>query len=149
MTKLNIDLSQVKEFDLLPKGKYPAIVEELELRESQNGNQYLNWKFAFTEGDNEGRVQYMMTSLKPKALFRAKAVFVALGIKEPTFDIEVDDDTNVVTNPQLIGTPCIIDLGIEVYEGQKRNYIVSILPMFSEGETSEQGAPVTPGRTLS
>jgi len=148
MPKLNIDLSQVKEFTLLPAGKYPAVVDEVELKESGAGKQYLNWKFDYTQDDFDGQVQYMMTSLSPKALFRLKPVFKALGVAGDQVEIEADDDTGIMISPSVIGTPCILDIGIEVYEGQKRNYIKTVLPMFDENGQARIADQGTPGRNI-
>lgn len=130
MPVLNIDLSAVEEFDPLPVGNYPIVVEKVELRSSKADaeSQYLNWSLAITDDEFEGRKLFFMTSLKPKALWRLKAVLKALGMVVDTLDLSVDDETNLVLQPELTGLVGLAVVKNEVYEGRLRDKVDDILP---------------------
>ncbi|MMZ45236.1 hypothetical protein D3C76_403760 [compost metagenome] len=58
---LVFNLTDVKEdsgFEVLPKGDYNAVVDELEFGESKKGNPMVTVKFKITDGEHENRVLF-------------------------------------------------------------------------------------------
>lgn len=127
----------------MPRGKYPVEVGDVTMRQSDGGEfPYLNWQLSVTEdgGDNQGHPLYLMTSLSPKALWRLAAVFQALGVYQPQFHLEVDEDTGVIIDPPLAGLLGLADVIVERYQGELRNKVQTILPL----PGMETAAPATP-----
>lgn len=132
MAKVKVDFSDVESFEPVEDGEYPVVIEEAEMRESQSSDYpYINLKLRISEGEHEGRFLWTMCSLHPKALWRTKETFENLGIVDEELDIEVDDDTNMVLEPELVGLPAIAVATTETYEGKLRNRVETLLP--SEG----------------
>lgn len=56
-----LDLTNVeprKSLELIPSGRYASRIEELELKTSKAGNDYIKAKFVITEGPYKGRVLF-------------------------------------------------------------------------------------------
>lgn len=137
MAGIKINFSEVEGgFEPLPEGSYEVIIERVEVRESNSSdNDYLNWEFKVTEDDFEERRLWMITSLSPKALFRLKDNFLALGVLEEDEDMELEweDDIDItpkegprLIEPELEGLACTVTVGNEVYEGRERNKVVDL-----------------------
>lgn len=133
---LVFNLDDVKEdsgFELLPKGNYPAIVDELEFTESSTGNPMFAAKFKITEGEFEGRVLFDYWVLG------GKGAEFGLG-KLKKFLTRVVPETNLSAfNPQAfadegtaIGRELTVSVKIQTqkkgdYKGEKRNQVADIL----------------------
>lgn len=52
------DVEEDKGFEILPKGNYPCVVDELEFGDSASGNPMFTAKFKITEGEFEKRVVF-------------------------------------------------------------------------------------------
>ena len=133
---LVFNLEDVKEesgFELLPKGNYPAIVDELEFTESSTGNPMFAAKFKVTEGEFEGRVLFDYWVLG------GKGAEFGLG-KLKKFLTRVVPETNLSAfNPQsfadegtAIGRELTVSVKIQTqkkgdYKGEKRNQVADIL----------------------
>lgn len=63
----------------VPDDNYLLEVVSVEEKESQEGNQYLAWKWKVAEGTYKGVTVYDNTSLKPTALWRLKGLLEAMG----------------------------------------------------------------------
>jgi uncharacterized protein DUF669 len=127
--EFNIDFNEVESFAAIPQGEYAVIVEEVEMRESQSSEYpYLNWKLKVTEGEHEGRYVWMMTSLSPKALWRLKESLDNLEVPLDDFNLVVDEDTNFVTNPPLVGLAAIAPVREDEYQGRITNKVDMLLP---------------------
>jgi hypothetical protein len=138
MARVTIDFSEVESFAAIPEDEYAVVVEEVEMREGDKAP-YLNWKLKVTEGEFEGRFQWMMTSLSPKALWRLKETLENLGIVEEEFELEVDEDTNLVIQPELVGLAAIAPVTVEEYQGKDSNRVDILLP--------PSGGTATPKKT--
>lgn len=133
---LVFNLDDVKEdtgFELIPKGDYPAIVDELELTESAAGNPMFSVKFKIVEGEFEGRVvfdywvlggngaEFGLGKLK-KFLSR-----VTPEVNLSSFDAQAFSDEGTAINRE-----CVVSLKITTnkkgeYKGEKRNNVADIL----------------------
>lgn len=134
MGKIKVDFSQAKEFEVLPIGNYPVVVEEIEVRESNSSEfPYLNWKMRVETGEHARRVIWMMTSLSPKAAFRLKAVLRALGeeIDDKAEDIDIDPD-------DYVGRRAVAVLEHEMYNDSPRERCNELIPA---GGGSGGGSP--------
>ena len=131
MATIDLDTTAAgEEQELIPRGKHPVIVDSVELRDNQAGDgQYLNWKLILTEGEFEGRSVYLMTSLKESALFRLADAFQAVGVPPGPLHLNVDDDTNLLLEPDVVGLSAIAHVSINLYQGRKSNRCDRLSPM--------------------
>lgn len=125
MARVTVDFSEVEEFALIDEGDYLAEIEKVEYREPQSEDKYpyLNVTCIIREeGEFEGQRCWGIWSFSPKALWRAKAAWENLGIiaEDAEIELDVDEDTNLVTEPGFAGLPCIITVKHEPYEGNLR-----------------------------
>jgi hypothetical protein len=91
-------------FDNLPYDEYEGQIDKVEWRPAREQGKFpqLQVTYAVIDGDQLGRKQSEFLSLSPKADFRLKRFFDRFGLGElETFDY--DEDTNLVTEPDLIG----------------------------------------------
>lgn len=136
MPRITVDFSDVQEFEVLPKGEYAAVIAKAEWREPQDSDKYpyINLEFDVKEVVNvsdevdlgNGRKLWAILSTSPKALWRMKQVFENLGIYMEELDIDVDDETNAVLSPELVGLPCHVTVSKRVYEGREQNQVDAI-----------------------
>jgi hypothetical protein len=151
-----IDLSGVPEeaeFPVIPRGIYPAVVDDLTYGFSQaSGNPMWTWKFELTEGavDNNGasltgRKLFFHTPFVENMLPRLKKVLsrVAPELLQGPFNAET-----IANEGSMVGKPCRIRLDIKPYEGKPRNNVRDVLAPenaggegFLEAEESAAGTP--------
>lgn len=142
--RFRFDLSSVEASPSLPPGTYRAAVKQVELREGKSsGKPYLNWTFQVLEPPFVGRVVYLTTSLQEHALFRLKEVFLALGEESNLVELEVDEDTNLLTYPQVVGREVLLRVGERPGpDGLPRPEVLAVLPA-----PKDEGAPARPAMT--
>lgn len=141
MPEFKIDFEEVESFAALPQGEYNVVVEEVEMRESQSSEYpYLNWKLKVTEGEYIGRFVWMMTSTSPKALWRLKETLDNLEVPLDDFNLVVDEDTNLVTEPALVGLPAMAPVREDEYQGRINNKVDMLLPI--GGSRKADAAPM-------
>lgn len=149
MGKVSINFAEVSSgFTNLPEGPHSVTVEKIEVRESKSSeHNYLNWEFKVGEGEHAGSRLWMITSLSPKALFRLKDVFEALGVLDDEMELDWDDDVEVtpgagptLLEPDCLGIACVAVVKNETYEGKERNKV---------DEIRAEGGNVTSGKSES
>lgn len=114
--QFKLDFSDIPS-NTLPPGEYEAIIAKVEGREGPTAP-YLNWEFDILDPEYVGRKVWMITSLSPKALWGLRDNLEALGIDvEGELDLELEEGTNILIDPDVIGEPCL--LGITVEKGQR------------------------------
>lgn len=97
-----------------PDGTYPAVIDEVEEKESQSSGQpMLVVKWKITEGKNKGTMLWDNLSLQPQALWRLKGLLEALGEDVPDSSMEVDIG-------DLEGKEAMITVTNEKFEGKDR-----------------------------
>lgn len=143
MVKVTVDFSEVEEFEPLDKGEYEAMIEKVEYREATSDDKYdyLNVEFTITESGHEGRKAWKIWSLSPKALWRMKQDFENLELPQDEIEIDYDEDTMLVTEPELQGMPVIIALTTRTYEGRLQNDVQAVLPRDGAVKKGKKAAP--------
>lgn len=132
MAKVKVDFSEVTEFEALDVGEYDALIAKLTYVEpaSEDKYPYLNVEFDVTEPTFEGRKLWKVWSLSPKALWRMKQDLENLGFDaEEELDIDYDEDTMEVTEPEVVGMPCRLVVKQRTYEGRIQNDVDAVLSM--------------------
>ena len=130
MARVTVDFSDVQEFEPMPKGEYAVLIEKAEYREAQSEDKYdyINLELTVTEeGEFKGRKQWMILSVSPKALWRMKDVFENLGLYEDEVEVDYDEDTMLVTEPELAGLPAVAVVSQRTYEGRVQNQVDALL----------------------
>lgn len=130
MPRTSVDFSDIEEFSAIEKGTYTAVVAKAEMRLAEDTGKeynYINWEFDLTDGEFKGRKQWMVTSFSPKALWRMKEMFENLGIYQDELEIDYDEETKLVTEPEVAGLPCILEVSKRMYEGRETNQVDAVL----------------------
>lgn len=137
MPSTTVNFADVDSFEPLPEGSYDIEIDKVEVRRNKaDDGDYLNWELVVIDGEYENRRLWMITSLKPQALFRLKQVLLDLGIideDEAEMDIEWDDDIEPTTSggplllyPELTGIEAVAQVKNEMYEGRERNRVENL-----------------------
>lgn len=143
MPIIPIDFSAVEEYDNLPLGKYYGQIDKVELRPTDDPSKFDQFQVAYmvTDGDLLGRKQSEFLSLSPKAAFRLKKFFDAFGLSDELESLDVDDETNLLVQPDLVGVDVIFEVyeDPKLYKGEKqiRTRLVEVI------EEAPAPAPVT------
>lgn len=143
MPRAQVDFSKVPSTENVPAGRYPFIVENVQLRTSKEKidpdtgelSEYWNWELTITEGDFEDRRLWLMTSLVAKALWKLRGVLTNLEVElpkneetgKPMLDYDYDETTGQITDPELIGLTGVAVVKMGSYNGQERSEVDTIL----------------------
>ena len=141
MARVTVDFSEIEEFEPMPKGDYAVLVDKLEYRVAQEADKYdyISWELVVTEpGEFNNRRLWFITSLSPKALFRLKDILENLGLYEDELEIDYDEESMMVTSPEVTGMPAMATVSQRPYEGRIQNDVVAL--------TSMDGAEKKPAR---
>jgi hypothetical protein len=103
-----VNLGDVEAFEGLPEGQYLAEIDKIEFKEARESGKFpqLQVTYAVIDGEHLGRKQSEWVSLSPKAAFRLKKWFAKFGF-EDLDNLDVNDDTNMLDDPDLVGTRVI------------------------------------------
>lgn len=125
MPRVPLDFSDIQDFEPLPKGEYPVVIEEVRFVEPQVEDKYpyLNVQLYVSEGEFQNRKLWTIWSLSPKALFRMKSDLENLGIDTEDIEIDYDEDTMLVLEPELHGVPAIAVVSQRTWEGRLQNQV--------------------------
>lgn len=129
MSKFKVNFGDVPD-SYIPPGNYEATITQVVLKESQSSEYpYLNWTFELTDPEHLLMPVWMITSLSPKALFGLKDAFAVLGVTDDSeeFELEVDDDTGFLIDPDVIGIPVTIKTSVNEYQGRKLTRVDKIV----------------------
>lgn len=135
MGRTSINFAEVEGgFEAVPEGTYDVVIEKVEVRESKSSeHDYLSWEYKIVGDDYEGQRLWDITSFSPRALFRMKDVFEALGVLEDEMTLDWDDDVEItqqsgpmLLEPDVIGMECQVVVKNEMYENKERNRIVEV-----------------------
>jgi hypothetical protein len=151
---IQINFAEVgSDFETIPEGSYPIVVDKAEVRESKSSdNPYINWEMTITEGEHEGRRLWMITSLSPKALFRLKDVFEALGVLEDEMEVEWDEDVAItpeagplLVNPDVSGAVAMALVTIDYdYDPKGRNKVDALTEITDDPRAVATGGTQRP-----
>lgn len=155
MAKIKVDFSKAESFDTLPEGTYDAVIEKIEYREPTNPNAkapYLNVEYTIAGGEFDGRKVWEVLSFSPKGLFRMKDFFAAFGIDQDEAELDVDEDSNLLLDPDLADTPVTLTLEVEPHydkakarKGETVNRVSSVEPVDGP-ESDDEEAPAEDGK---
>jgi hypothetical protein len=140
--RVTVDFSDVEEFEPLPKGEYTVIVDKVEYREAQDQDKYdyINWELVVTEeGEFKGRRLWFISSFSPKALWRFKQILENLGLFEDELEVDYDEESNLVTTPELAGVPALAGVSQRPYEGRMQNQVDTLTAIDGSPGKKEPG----------
>lgn len=145
MARVQVDFSDVQEFEPIEAGEYPVVVEEVKMVEaaSEDKYPYLSWVMVITEGDFKDRKIWMNTSFSPKALFKLKEILENLDLFEDELDVDYDEETMLVTTPELAGMPAIAVVSVGKYNNRPTNNVDTLIA----ADTPKAGTKKTAGGT--
>lgn len=140
MPQINLDLTGVETYDNLPVGKYYGSVDKIEYREAQEEGKFpqLMATYMVIEGELVGRKTSEFLSLSPKAAFRLKRWLNRFGIEDDIVALDIDEDTNLLMEPDLVGVNLIFEVYVDpkLYQGERQ-----IRTRLVEVEEEETPAP--------
>lgn len=126
--ELTVNFADVQTRALIPAGDYSGIVTDCVLKEKTGKEHpYLNFEVTIAEGDHEGRKLYLVASFQPNAMWKMMETFQNLGLTDLDYKLTVDDQTMVLTEPEVIGLPCVIQVFQEPYNKRMTSKISNIL----------------------
>ncbi len=136
---LMIDMTNIEEtsFENVPKGIYNAEVDQCTFEISKNSGQpMLSWVFAISEGEYAGRKLFFYTSFSAKALSSTKSnlMKIAPDLFAGQFNPQVIADQGLA-----LGKPVRIKVTHQLYEGEQRARVQSILPPAAQGAQGGDG----------
>ena len=127
-----------REFEPLPVGRYPTTCTLLEYvaESARSGEPALAWQFTVQGGEYDGRIGFLNTSLqvgdeaigKKDARWATLRVLKALGFSEEEIKSRTWDFEDPEVLDAIIGRDCVIIIGHEMYEGEKRQRVRRVLP---------------------
>lgn len=136
------DVEESTAFEVLPRGTYPAVIEEFEFTHSQSsGSPMIKAVYSVTEGEYAERKvydYYVLTGAGAKfALPKLKQLMTRVC---PEVDLSTFNPSDFADSGEIIGRMCQLKLSISTqkkgeYKGEKRNQVKEIMA-HSEGEGS-------------
>jgi hypothetical protein len=133
---LVLDLSGVEEeksFEVIPKGTYDAVVDELDFGESKAGNPMMTVKYSLTSPEYENRVIFDYWVLQGNGSEFGQAKLKKFLVRVcPDVDITRFNPKAFADAGEAIGRQCRVTLGIQTqkhgeYKGEKRNTVKDVL----------------------
>jgi hypothetical protein len=125
---LVLNLNDVDEkaggFEAMPKGDYEAIVDDVEFGDSSKGSPMITWKFKVTEEPYAKRTLFYYNVLDQTfGVAALKKTLIALGVD---MDMSSFNPQEFADSGEAIGLPIKIKVGIQKYEGEKRNNVKDV-----------------------
>lgn len=146
MERVTVDFSDVEEFSPVDKGEYPVLIEKATWvdPEVEDKFPYINLDLKITEGEFKDRHVFTVLSLSPKALWRTKQTLENLGLFQENLDIDYDEDTLVVTSPELVGLPAVATVSKGKYEGRDTNNVEALVSADTPRAGTKRGGKSAP-----
>ena len=119
---------------LIKPGVYEVTIESADLRTSSQGNEMIVLRLKLTD---EGTIVYDQVVFSPNAKWKVKAFLECFDIPAEDGEdesITIDDDFA----DDLIGKTGTVRIGVEPYNGIKRNRVHKYLPMDEEQVESDE-----------
>lgn len=117
MPRINVKLDEVEGgFSLYPEDSYLVELQETsKIKKSKtSGAPKISWISKILEGDFEGKLLSWDTSLQEQALWNLKSMLQEIDVKWDDDGFELEDCTY---------QKLIVDVIVEDYEGNPRNYV--------------------------
>ena len=125
---LVMDLTDVDEnsggFEAMPKGDYECIVDDVEYGKSKAGSPMITWKFKVVSPEFANRVLFYYNVLDKSfgvAMLKKTLISCNLDINMKEFDPQTFAD-----NGDGIGASLMVKVGIQKYQGEKRNTVKDV-----------------------
>lgn len=154
MPRVKVNFADVQDFEALPEGVYEAIVEKIEYREpkEQGKYPYLNVEYTITDEEFAGRKVWEVLTWNPKGLFRMRDFFAAFGYEQEDNDLDIDDESNLLIDPDFTGEAVELTIENEIYNKKEQNRVVAMEVLNPPGEGTddeeeEDEAPTPPKKT--
>lgn len=147
MARVTVDFSDVEDFEPFD-GEHPVLIEKLNYVEAQTEDKYdyIGWEMTVTDGEYKGRKLWLNTSFSPKALFKLKEVLENLDLYDDELDIDYDEETMLVTTPELAGMPAVAVCEIGSYNNRPTTNVVTLLPSDSPKAGTKKAAAKKDGK---
>lgn len=128
MPKVKVNFADIEDFEALPEGVYSAVIEKVEYREPKEKGKapYLNVEYTVSEGEFESRKLWEVLSWSPKALFRMRDFFLAFGFEDGAYELDIDDESNLLLDPDLVGYAVELTVENEIYNKKEVNRVVAM-----------------------
>jgi len=133
---------EAREFEPLPVGRYPAKITALEYNpeSARSGEPALAWQFTVQGGEYDGRIGFLNTSLQQQSLWSTLRILMAIGFSEEEIKSHVWDFEDPEVVDSILNNDCIIAIGHEMYEGQKRQRVRRVLSASGAEAGTEEAA---------
>lgn len=128
--KVKVNMTGVETYSKASEGIHTAKVVEILEKNSQGGDDMLQFAFEIIKGDDKGSKVFENFVLTDKALWKLKSFLQAIGMKA--------DGKLVLDLDKLIGKICDIEVFHEEYNGQKRAKISDYYKVGKGGSTSDE-----------
>lgn len=117
MPTIPVNLGNVEAYENLPLGEYLGQIDKITFKPPREAGRFPQLMITYTviDGEQLGRTSNEWVSLSPKAAFRLKKWFAKFGLDD-TENLEVDDESDELTDPDLIGYQVIF----KVHEDKPR-----------------------------
>ena len=131
--KINFGDVEVREFEPLPTGRHLSKLSSVEYiaESSRSGEPAIAWQYTVDGGEYDGRKAFLNTSLQPQSLWSTQRVLLALGMSKEeadALDWDTDEPAGIQSSlDELLESPCVIVIGHEMFEGQKRQRVRRVL----------------------
>jgi hypothetical protein len=121
------DVDENPQFEVMPKGKYSVIVEEISYGTSSTGNPLMTSKLkVFESGEFDGRLLWNHMALHTE--FGRSRLKKFLMLVSPEENLAAFDPNEFANSGRGIGVPLIADVAVRSYEGKPTNNVKDILP---------------------
>jgi hypothetical protein len=122
-----INFRDVPSIEAMPAGQYNALFTAYDVKDaSKSSNKpFVALTFTIQDEGYENRKVWRNYSLQPQALWALKQTLTRLGAVPE--DLESDDVELEDVLQNLIGNACVVDVGVEPYQGTDRNQVRAVL----------------------
>jgi hypothetical protein len=133
-SKISVDFSGVESGGgrKVPDGEYLLKVVEVEVKDSQAGNQYLAFKYKVANGPFAGATIWDNVSLKSTALWRLRTLLECFGMNPADGKMDLD-------LPKMVGKTVFVEVANETYQGKEKPRIANLIA--GGQETAKSSAP--------
>jgi len=143
---VKIDFSgvEVRDFEPLPTGKHLSKLSSAEYvaESGRSGEPAIAWQFTVDGGEYDARKAFLNTSLQPQSRWSTQRILLALGLSKEDVDAldwDTDDPAGIQASlDELLDSPCVIVIGHEMFEGQKKQRVRRVLS--AEGVASAEAS---------
>lgn len=113
------------EFEALPPGIYPVIVEDATFGDSSAGNPMLTFQFKCLDPQYQNRMFFYHTVLnKPRGIASLKRLLVRIA---PEISLANFSPKKFAEDGMVLGFEARVKLRVKPYKGQKRNEVTDVL----------------------